>query len=82
MIRWTYWEAVHIFPLEREDRWTEHGYSQRVTNMGDTAGNSKINSCQNGFLLRLDVQSAFDQYLFSVNPDVGSALVFLDLVKF
>jgi hypothetical protein len=39
--------------------------------MDDTVGVSKINSLQNGFVLRRDVYGLFDQYLLSVNPDVS-----------
>lgn len=31
----------------------------------------KINSCQNGLLLRRDLHTMFDNYLISVNPDVS-----------
>lgn len=39
--------------------------------MPPPVGVSKINSCQNGLLLRADVHREFDQYLVSINPDVG-----------
>lgn len=39
--------------------------------MDDTVDVSKINSLQNGFILREDIHSLFDQYLISVNPDVS-----------
>lgn len=41
--------------------------------MNDTNGISKINSLQNGFLLKPDVHQLFDQYLISVNLDVSSS---------
>ncbi|CUS08433.1 unnamed protein product, partial [Tuber aestivum] len=34
-----------------------------------------IHSPRNGFLLRLDVQQMFDQYLISINPDDGYKVV-------
>ena len=68
---WTHFEVVHIFPLEKENLWLAWGYGQWVTDMDGTKGVSKINSCQNGFLLRRDIHSAFDQYLLSVNPGVS-----------
>lgn len=37
--------------------------------MDDTA--SKIKSCQNGLLLRADINKSSDQHLFSINPDVS-----------
>lgn len=67
---WTNLEAAHVFPLERENIWDEFGYSRWITNMDETTGISKINSVQNGLLMKRDLHSAFDQYLFSINPDV------------
>lgn len=71
--RWTSWEAAHIFPLEKESLWIQFDYGRWVTDTDDTLGLSKINSLQNGFLLRQHIHSQFDQYLISVNPDVGSS---------
>ena len=55
---WTHFEVVHIFPLEKENLWLGWNYGQWVTDMDGTYGVSKINSCQNGFLLRRDIHSA------------------------
>jgi len=71
---WSRFEAAHIFPLEKENLWIEWGYGRWITDMDDTNGVSKINSCQNGFLLRADIHNDFDQYLWSVNPDVSKGL--------
>lgn len=68
---WDGYEAVHIFPLHYENLWREFGYSRWITSMDDTIGVSKINSPQNGLLLRADLHKRFDQYLFSINPDVS-----------
>ena len=38
--------------------------------MNETTGISKINSVQNGLLMKGALHSAFDQYFFSINPDV------------
>ena len=38
-------------------------------------GVSKINSLQNGILLRSDIHRDFDEYIVSVNPDVSSSLI-------
>lgn len=38
--------------------------------MNETTGISKINSVQNGLLMKRDLHSAFDQNFFSINPDV------------
>ncbi|KAF8459624.1 HNH endonuclease-domain-containing protein [Kalaharituber pfeilii] len=66
---WTMFEAAHIFPLQKESYWRENNFGRYITDMGDTAGLSKINSIQNGFLLRRDLHVAFDNYLIAVNPD-------------
>ena len=68
---WTRFEAAHIFPLEKEGHWIRENYGRWITGMDDTNGVSKINSIQNGFLLKADVHQDFDQYLVSVNPDVS-----------
>jgi len=39
---------------------------------------SKINSIQNGFLLRKDVHALFDRFLISINPDDGYKIVVFD----
>jgi hypothetical protein len=39
--------------------------------MDSASGVSRINSVQNGLLLRGDLHDQFDQYLFSINPDVS-----------
>lgn len=40
--------------------------------MDSASGGSRINSVQNGLLLRGDLHDQFDQYLFSINPDVST----------
>ncbi|KAF8427681.1 hypothetical protein EV426DRAFT_631589 [Tirmania nivea] len=64
---WSGFEAVHIFPLESESYWTEHGYGRWIRDV--TPGVAKISSSQNGFLLQATVHIDFDNYLVSVNPD-------------
>ncbi|KAI9762699.1 MAG: hypothetical protein M1840_001166 [Geoglossum simile] len=68
---WSPFEASHIFPLELESLWVQFNYGRWVDDIDDDAGISKINSCQNGLLLRSDVHKDFDQYLLSVNSDDG-----------
>ena len=75
---WTAFEAAHIFPLELENLWLEFNYGRWVDDIDDDAGISKINSCQNGLLLRSDVHKMFDQYLLSVNPDVRTSAILID----
>ncbi|KAG0636510.1 HNH endonuclease-domain-containing protein [Tuber brumale] len=77
--RWTSFEAAHIFPLEKENYWIESDYGRWVTDMNDTVGISKINSRQNGLLLRQHIHGLFDQYLISVNPDDNYKVVMFDL---
>ncbi|KAG0137886.1 HNH endonuclease-domain-containing protein [Tuber indicum] len=77
--RWTSFEVAHIFPLEKENYWNEEGYGRWVTDLDDTSGVSKINSLQNGLLLRQHIHGLFDQYLISVNPDDNYKITVFDL---
>ncbi|KAI5809503.1 HNH endonuclease-domain-containing protein [Peziza echinospora] len=72
---WSLFEAAHIFPLGAQNLWIQWNYARWVTDMDDTVGVSKINSCQNGMLLRKDIHGEFDQYLVSVNPDDGYKVI-------
>jgi hypothetical protein len=79
---WVGFEAAHIFPLEKENLWIQYNYGRYITDMDNTTGVSKINSLQNGFVLREDIHSLFDQYLISVNPDVSIRVnLFLILIQ-
>ncbi|KAG0133141.1 HNH endonuclease-domain-containing protein [Tuber indicum] len=79
---WTGFEAAHIFPLEHESYWIQYDYGRWITDIDDASGSSKINSSQNGILLRADVHQLFNQYLISVNPDDGYKVVVFDLDRF
>jgi len=68
---WRSFESAHIFPLQSESYWNQANFDHWITDMNDTTGVSKINSCQNGFLLQSSIHDAFDDYLISVNPDVS-----------
>jgi hypothetical protein len=68
---WSGFEAAHIFPLESESYWNEANFGCWITDMDNTTGVSRINSCQNGFLLQANIHDDFDNYLVSVNPDVS-----------
>ncbi|KAN0073409.1 hypothetical protein V8E54_008629 [Elaphomyces granulatus] len=72
---WNSWHgfqaAAHVFPLEKESLWIQYNYQRWITNMDSVTGSSKINSIQNGLLLSNEIHDAFDQYLFSINPDDG-----------
>lgn len=76
---WTAFEAVHIFPLHREEIWLREGLSRWITDMDGGSGDrdrAKVNSLQNGFLVLTHIQQRFDQYQLSVNPDVSFALLY------
>lgn len=66
--RWRGFEAAHIFPLAYEDHWNQHNFTRWITIPPVTGG--FINSVQNGLLLRNDIHNLFDNYVFSINPDV------------
>ena len=66
--RWWGFEAAHIFPLAYEDHWNRNNYSRWITCHSATGGS--INSVQNGLLLRADLHILFDNYVFSIDPDV------------
>ena len=68
--RWTSWEAAHIFPLDKESLWIQFNYGRWIADVDDTVEVSRINSLQNGILLREHIHSQFNQYLISVNPGV------------
>lgn len=70
---WTRFEAAHIFPFGQEELWIKEGYGRWITDMDNITGVdiSKISSCQNGFLLQASYHKEFDQYQWSVNPDVS-----------
>src|SRR4051794_6429164 len=65
---WFGFEAAHIFPLAYEGHWDTYNYSRWISSPPATGGT--INSVQNGLLLRSDIHQLFDNYSFSINPDV------------
>lgn len=71
--QWRGFEAAHIFPLEKELLWIKEDCQRWITDIDDER-DTKINSPQNGLLLRADIHSLFDDYLVSVNPDVSDSL--------
>lgn len=78
--RWDIWsgfEAAHVFPLEHEGLWLSSGCERWIANMTGGQGNGNIgnygiNLVHNGLLMRSDLHKDFDNYLFSINPDVSS----------
>jgi hypothetical protein len=69
--RWDGLQAAHIFPLAYEDHWNQSNYSNLITIPPASVVAGSINSVQNGLLLRNDIHHLFDNYDFSINPDVG-----------
>jgi hypothetical protein len=65
---WAGFEAAHIFPLAYEHQWLQENYSRWITMVPPQGGS--INSVQNGLLMFTGLHSLFDQYIFSINPDV------------
>jgi hypothetical protein len=68
---WYGFEAAHVFPLQHESIWINEGLSRWVTNMPNEVGVPRINSTQNGLLLKRDIHYLFDLYMISINPDVS-----------
>lgn len=68
---WAGLESAHVFPLEKESLWVQLGYGRLITTMDDTSVEHRINSIQNGLLMSAHFHTRFDQYLFSINPDVS-----------
>ncbi|KAH8654977.1 HNH endonuclease-domain-containing protein [Tricladium varicosporioides] len=68
---WRGFEAAHIFPLAYENHWIEHNYGHWISTPpnGEEIEGGKINSVQNGILLRSDIHQLFDFYDISINPD-------------
>jgi hypothetical protein len=69
---WAGFEAVHIFPLAFEGLWKDYNYGRWIKSPsnGEEIKGGKINSVQNGLLLRSDIHQLFNTYFISINPDV------------
>lgn len=61
-------EAAHIFPLAYLGHWNDNDFSRWIDDPSPIGG--PMNSIQNGLLLRTDIHQLFDNYFFSINPDV------------
>ncbi|KAG4444160.1 hypothetical protein IFR05_000389 [Cadophora sp. M221] len=74
---WTGFEAAHIFPLAFEGIWKDYNYGRWVLTPPDEEEikGGKINSSQNGLLLRSDIHQLFDMYFISINPDDNYKIV-------
>lgn len=69
---WTGFEAAHVFPLALEGLWKDGNYGRWIDSPqdGKEIKGGKINSVQNGLLIRSDIRQLFDSYNFSINPNV------------
>ncbi|EGD97212.1 hypothetical protein TESG_04626 [Trichophyton tonsurans CBS 112818] len=72
---WEGFEAAHVFPLQQENIWVEHGFGRWASNIENQVGGLSINSIQNGLLLKSDAHQFFDAYKISINPDDGYKVV-------
>jgi len=66
---WLSFEAAHIFPFAHEVYWNAQNYGRWITLVPERGG--AINSVQNGLLLSSNLHGLFDNYFFSINPDVS-----------
>lgn len=65
---WAGFECAYIFPLAYQNYWENNSFDRWITIPPLTRG--LINSVQNGILLDCTTHQLFDQYHFSINPDV------------
>lgn len=74
---WTGFEAAHIFPLAFEGIWNDYNFGRWIKSPPDEEKikGGKINSNQNGLLLRSDIHQLFDMYFISINPDDNYKIV-------
>jgi hypothetical protein len=73
---WDGLQAAHIFPLAYEDHWIQSNYPNLITIPPASETTGRINSVQNGLLLRNDIHHLFNYYDFSINPDVCLLYIF------
>ncbi|KAF8337655.1 hypothetical protein F5887DRAFT_1137796 [Amanita rubescens] len=69
---------THIFPPAHESEWIDKGFPNLITDtapLSELGGASKIDSVQNGILLRSDLHNAWSDYLIAVLPDRGHVVV-------
>ncbi|KAG9232996.1 HNH endonuclease-domain-containing protein [Amylocarpus encephaloides] len=69
---WAGFEVTHIFPLAFEGLWKEYNYDHWIKS---PSNGGKINSTQNGLLLRSDIHQLFNMYFISINPDDNYKIV-------
>ncbi|PWN91102.1 hypothetical protein FA10DRAFT_299744 [Acaromyces ingoldii] len=67
-------QAAHIFARAHLDRWRACGFDRLVEDTDRHIGNAKIDSVQNGLLLRADVHNRFVDHEIAVDVDNGYAI--------
>jgi len=63
-------ESTQVFQLAYEQQWKDSNYSRWITVPATDLSHGTINSVQNGILLRLEMHILFNDYCWSINPDV------------
>lgn len=66
--------AAHVFPVSEISQWNRN-YKILIRDNGSTTeiGQSRLYSSQNGLLLTLEIQEAFDDFILGVDPDVRNS---------
>ena len=67
---WALFESTYIFPFDYEQHWNDSNYSRWITVPPADLSHSTVYSVQNGILLKPGMQISFNQYWWSINPDV------------
>ena len=67
---WALFESTYVFPLAYEQHWNDSNYSRWITVPPTDLFQDSINSVQNGILLEPAMQISFNNYSWSINPDV------------
>ena len=67
---WMNFETAHVFPLAYEQKWNDSDFSRWITAPPADPSHGTINSVQNGILLSSGMHIAFNNYSWSINPDV------------
>lgn len=72
-------DAAHIFPVANEDEWVNEGYERFMRDGAklEDVSLTKINSSQNGLLMRSDIHALWVAWGVGINADV---CMFLSLI--
>lgn len=69
---WAGFQACHIWPLENGGEWLAQGAYRWITDSDGIDHAAKMNSLQNGMVMRADLHNLFDQYFLAINPEVSN----------